>query len=314
MTHKPTPAASRAFLRPGGFARLETPPLSESARLRWLVGMFARLQLRSVTAKLMAASFPLTGLAAAALLALANLIPQLQELLGADRRVFVTDKIMPFLFGSNLVNVLLQTTIWVAPSVARDVQAGALLLYFSRPLRRRDYLWARVLAATAIVWFELAIAALVVIAGQIAAFGPALDGGTALGGWAFWLLLALGEVLVALGVAAAIATLALGCSAVARSVNGAPLLFAGVVLGSMPLAAVLASVSGGGALWHACDVSQALNAQHQLLMGLLSPQPFPDGLLARAALSALVLVGLGAGAWQLLARLLRQPPQGKGRA
>ena len=176
------PPVQRAFFHPGGFAKLDAKPLSDAQRLRWLIGMFARMELRSLTSKLTAISFPLGAFAGAAVIALLTRIPQLMEMLGDDRRVFVTDKAMPILFGMNLLTAFLQTTIWVAPVIASDVQSGALLLYFSRPLRRRDYLLARLLAATLVTWAELASAAVLLVLVQMASFGTALDGGTTLGG------------------------------------------------------------------------------------------------------------------------------------
>ncbi len=315
MTQKtPEQQPTRAFFHPGGFAKLDAPPLTDGERLRWLIGMFARLQLRSVSSKLTAASFPLGALAGAAIIALLTKIPQLMEVVGDDRRVFVTDKSMPILFGMNLLTAFLQTTIWVAPVIAADVQSGALLLYFSRPLRRRDYLLARFLSATLVTWLELASGALLLIAVQIASFGVSLDGGGALQGVFFWAVLAIGEVLVSLFAAAVISAVALGCSSLARSTNGAPLLFAGLMLGSIPLSLVLGNVAGNAPLWQAFNLSQGLNAVHTLLMALLSPQPLPDGLLTRALAGAVLWSALAAGAWQLLLRLLRNPPLGKGRA
>jgi ABC-type transport system involved in multi-copper enzyme maturation permease subunit len=310
----PAAAPSRAFFNPGGFAKLDAKPLSEGARLRWLIGMFARLQSRSLMAKLTVVSFPLGALLGAVVLAVMTRIPQLMELLGNEHRVFVTEKAMPILFGMNLLTAFLQTTIWVAPVIAADVQSGALLLYFSRPLRRRDYLFARFLAATLVTWLELASAAVLLVVVLMATFGVTLDGGSTAGGLMFWLLLALGEVLVSLFAAAVISAVALGCSAVARSTNGAPLLFAGLLLGSIPLSLVLGNIAGGGPVWQALNLSQALNAVHELLMRLLSPQPMPEGLLTKALVGALVWSGLGVGGWQLLVRLLRNPPMGKGRA
>ncbi len=314
MTQETLPPPSRAFFHPGGFAKLDAKPLSDAERLRWLIGMFARLQLRSLTSKLTAVSFPLGAVAGAAVIALLTRIPQLMELLGDDRRVFVTDKAMPILFGMNLLTAFLQTTIWVAPVIASDVQSGALLLYFSRPLRRRDYLLARFLSATLVTWLELASAAVLLVLVQIASFGIVLDHGTTLGGLLFWAILAVGEVLVSLFAAAVISAVALGCSSLARSTNGAPLLFAGLLLGSIPLALVLGNVGGDGPLWQSFNLSQGLNAVHTLLMALLSPQPMPNGLVTKALVGALIWTGLAVGSWQLLVRLLRNPPMGKGRA
>ena len=315
MTQKtPNQPPSRAFFHPGGFAKLDAKPLSDAERLRWLVAMFARLQSRSMTAKLTVVSFPLGALLGAAVLALFTRIPQLMELLGDDRRVFVTEKAMPILFGMNLLTAFLQTTIWVAPAIAADVQSGALLLYFSRPLRRRDYLLARFLAATIVTWLELASAAVLLVLVQIATFGVTFEHGSLAGGLIFWFLLALGEVLVSLFAAAVISAVALGCSALARSTNGAPLLFAGLLLGSIPLSLVLGNISGNGPLFQAFNLSQGMNAVHELLMHLLSPQPMPHGLVLKAFAGAALWSGLALGAWQLLVRLLRNPPMGKGRA
>ncbi len=315
MTAKsPETQAPRAFFNPGGFAKLDAKPLTDAARLRWLIGMFARMQLRSLTSKLTAVSFPLGAVAGAAVIALLTRIPQLMEMLGDDRRVFVTDKAMPILFGMNLLTAFLQTTIWVAPVIARDVQSGALLLYFSRPLRRRDYLLARLLSATLVTWAELASAAVLLVLVQMASFGITLDGGTALGGLLFWAVLAIGEVVVSLFAAAVISAVALGCSSLARSVNGAPLLFAGLLLGSVPLALVLGNVVGGSPAAQAFNLTQGLNAVHEVLMHALSPQPMPDGLLTKALVAALLWSGLAAGSWWLLVRLLSNPPMGKGRA
>ena len=113
---------------------------------------------------------------------------------------------------------------------------------------------------------------------------------------------------------AAISAVALGCSSLARSANGAPLLFVGVLLGSVPLALVLGNIGGGGPLWQAFNLTQGLNAVHGLLMALLSPQPLTDGLVTKAVVGTLLWTGLAAGSWQLLVRLLRNPPMGKGRA
>lgn len=314
MTAPPT-ENSRAFFHPGGFAKLDAPPPAETERVRWLTAVFARIQLRSMTAKLMAVSFPLTALAGAAFIALMMRIEQLGNLLGDDRRVFVTDKALPILFASNVVNAILQTTIWVAPGIARDVRSGALLLYFSRPLRRRDYLLARFLAAALVLFAELGGSALLLVLTMAITFGVHLDGQSALAGLTFWILLALGELLISAVIAAGLAILALGCSAVAKTTNGAPLLFAGLFMGSIPLALVLGSVAGGGPVWQAVNLySGGLHATHELMLALLSPQPMPDGLLIRALVGLTIWAGLAYGSWQLLVRLLRHPPVGKGRA
>ena len=77
---------------------------------------------------------------------------------------------------------------------------------------------------------------------------------------------------------------------------------------------VLGNVGGDGPLWQSFNLSQGLNAVHTLLMALLSPQPMPNGLVTKALVGALIWTGLAVGSWQLLVRLLRNPPMGKGRA
>lgn len=316
-----TPAKPRAFFDPGGFARLDASPTDVQGRLRWLTLVFARVYLRGWKAKSMAATLPFTAIAGAAFLAIMVRLGSATngslnlDLIGPDVRAFVAEKSMPILFASNVLNAILQTTVWIAPVIAKDARSGALLLYFSRPLRRRDYLFARFLAAAGVLFVELGSSALILVVAQAIILGPAAGGQSVASGLLFWLGLAIGEVVVAAWVAGALAAVALGCSAIARTTNGAPLLFAGLFLGSMPVAAVLGSVMGGGPAWQALDLYQGgLSAVHGLMLGMLSPQRLADGLLVRASLGLVLWSGLIYGSWQVLIRLLRRPPVGKGRA
>ena len=313
------PTSPRAFFDPGGFARLDATELDGQSRLRWLTGVFARVYLRGWKAKSMAATLPLTAIAGAAFLAvvvrLGDATNGSMNLIGPDPRAFVTEKAMPILFASNVLNAILQTTIWIAPVIAKDARSGALLLYFSRPLRRRDYLFARFLAAAGVLFAELAVSSLLLVVAQMSILGVQAGTSSVVSGLFFWFGVTVGEIVVAAWVAVALAGVALGCSALARSTNGAPLLFAGLFLGSMPLAAVLGSVMGGGAVWQALDLfNGGLRATHALMLGLLTPAPLADGLLLKAAVGVALWGGLLYGSWHVLVRLLRAPPVGKGRA
>lgn len=56
----------------------------------------------------------------------------------------------------------------VAPElVSRDLRSGVLPLYFSRPLRRTDYAWAKLAAIVSAVWLLLAVPLLVMLLGAV---------------------------------------------------------------------------------------------------------------------------------------------------
>ncbi|MEU4689810.1 ABC transporter permease [Actinoplanes sp. NPDC023714] len=82
----------------------------------------------------------------------------------------------------------------VAPQlVSRDLRAGVLALYFSRPLRAADYVVAKVAAMTAAVWLLLGVPQFVMFLGAAFTSGTGVGGvfrevGDLLPGWAYSLL------------------------------------------------------------------------------------------------------------------------------
>ncbi|GIE95975.1 ABC transporter permease [Paractinoplanes rishiriensis] len=82
----------------------------------------------------------------------------------------------------------------VAPElVSRDLRAGVLPLYFSRPLRAADYVWAKVAALITGVWLLLGVPQLIMFLGAAFTTKTGMSGvwdelGLLMPGWAYSLL------------------------------------------------------------------------------------------------------------------------------
>lgn len=73
-------------------------------------------------------------------------------------------------FSDNVIVLVVLFVAVVAPElVSRDLRSGVLALYFSRPIRRGDYAWAKLAALVSALWLLLAAPMLVMFIG--AAFG-----------------------------------------------------------------------------------------------------------------------------------------------
>lgn len=313
------PAASperRAVFQPGGFSRHEGPTLPDTERLRRLTGVFLGGLFRGVLAKLGAVAFFLPAFGMAIYVVVRGVVDvEAVAVPKAGQAQFLLDN-LSLLFGFELAWLLLVSAARVAPLIARDAWHGALLLYFSRPVHRSHYLFARC-AAPALAGTVLLLApALFVLVVHLATFGAQL-GGMPLQGWLavfFWLGATLAVTVASAAAAVAVALVALGCSVVVRNPSGAPLLFGGGVLGSIAVSWVLQAAWGRDTAARAFDLHHALRSVATLALAPLSSEPVPRFALVDAAVGASLWALLAVGAWWLLQRFLADPPLGRGRA
>src|SRR5690606_40062005 len=69
-------------------------------------------------------------------------------------------------FSDNVIVLVVLFVAVVAPElVSRDLRSGVLALYFSRPIRRGDYAWAKLAALVSALWLLLAAPMLVMFIG-----------------------------------------------------------------------------------------------------------------------------------------------------
>lgn len=306
----------RAIFQPGGFSRHEGPTLPEAERLRRLTGVFLGGLFRGALAKLGAAAFFLPAVGVGIYVVVRGVVNvEAFAVPHAGQTQFLLDN-MSLLFGLNLAWLLLVSAARVAPLIARDAWHGALLLYFSRPVHRSHYLFARCAAPALAGTVLLLLPALLLLVVHLATFGVQL-GGMLLQGWLatfFWLGAGLALTLASASAAVAVSLVALGCSVVVRNPSGAPLLFGGGILGSVAVSWVLQAAWGRDTAARAFDLHHALRSVATLALAPLSSEAVPRFALVDAAVGASLWAVLAAGAWWLLQRFLADPPLGKGRA
>ena len=299
---------------PGGYARHQGQAVSERERLQAITLLFASMLLRGWRAKLRLVSFFMPALGFAIYAYVRTALAQF-ALPPAEHGQFLLDNLQ-WIFVLNTVQLLIAAAAQTAPLLARDAHAGALLLYFSRPLLRPQYLLARWLSTAGLATLQLAGPALLYLVCHAATLGVAVRG-TALGDGLALAVLPLTALLVVIASAAmagASSLVALGCGTITRAPATAPLLFGGSILASMAGAFVLElAVSTAG--WpKAVNLYRALQGPIRGGLALLRPAGAASVAWWESLLGIGVWGGLAFGAWLLLQRFLANPPLGKGRA
>lgn len=321
----------RAFLRPGGFSAHTGEVLGEGARLRSLLGVFSADLMRSTGRKLALAAALLPGFAVAIYVLGRTWLGEqasggnvsingnrgLADVIGvaaADHASFaVTNLGIMYAFLAGWL--LLFQVGFVAPSIAHDTRAGALLLYFSRPVRRRHYLLARLGAATLVGGLGLCVPGWIALAAHAVSLSWT-PGGTSMPGaaWAAWPLLGLGLALASALVALLCSVVALACGAVLRTPSAAGLIFGGALLGSVGGSWVAQLAWGRNSLARAADLHHALSAPMRLCLMGWDGADVPDFALLQAAASVGIWVVLAIVCWLALSRFMADPPLGRGRS
>jgi hypothetical protein len=209
---------------------------------------------------------------------------------------------------------LFAAAVVVAREVPADLRAGALLLYFTRPIERLDYALGRLLASAA--WLALGVGAPLLLEVLALAWGFGLrpEGHGAPSGWLLWPGLALAVAIAAAVVGGCLAAVALGVSALVRAPAGAALALIGGVLGSSVVAGVAVALAGRERLLGALDLLAGLGAPLALAVRPLDPAAPLALARAEAWLGLGCWLALGALGWFGLLRAVREAPLGRGRA
>lgn len=299
---------------PGGYARFAGQSVPERERLQALTWLFAVMLLRGWRAKLRIAAFVAPALGFAIYTYVRTILPQF-AVPAAEEGPFLL-KNLSYIFAINVVQLLITQAGQTAPLLARDAHAGALLLYFSRPLLRPQYLLARWLSTGGLAAVLLAGPVLVYLLTHGATLGFAVQG-TALTGKAEYLVLPALALLVTVAsvlMAGMSSLVALAAGIVTRAPATAPLLYGGGILASTALAYVLQAAVGQSGWPKALNLFEGLRGPLVLLLWPLTQGNVAKVAVAEALMGTVVWAGLTAGAWWLLQRFLRNPPLGKGRA
>ena len=250
---------------------------AEASLVRRLAFVFARDHARGWR-RLAFLSVPLVPfLGAATVLVAAAFGMQLDMELGASPRDLVATG-LGYWHSFAIGWLLLFAAGSIAPAIAEDAAAGALLLYFVRPLAPRHYLAARWAAAA---WVGALVTAVPSLLLGLAAWG-ALGGDDA--ATAAWLGLLVGHALSIVAVAIVVALPALGAGLAVRSAARAPWLFGVALLGTVVLTAWLRGEGAHVALTGAVDLIGGLRAP-TLLLDWLRDAPLHKGAAAVAAIA-----------------------------
>jgi hypothetical protein len=304
-----------AFLDPGGYATHAGGLVGDGARRRMLTAVFLRSLWRGWRSRLFAASLLLAPLVIA-IVAMLRLAFNGAALPAAERLDFLLD-CMGWLWKANVLLVVMGSAGQIAPLLIHDAADGALLLYFSRPLEPRHYLWARLMACAGTVFAWLAAPALVQWAVLVSLFdGPAASptgqAGVAVGAL-FPLVLLLTSLVASAVVSVVLALVALATGTVARSAGAAPIWLGGGVLGSVVAASFATALAGSDSLWGGIQLLRGLLAFVDLPHAALYSVARPSAELAQSAMGAMLWLLMAVGAWSRLQAFLRAPVLGKGR-
>jgi hypothetical protein len=313
-TPAPQTGRAHAFLRPGGFTPYDGGTDTERTRFLRLTGVFLSALFDGAPAKLGAAVFLLPAVGYSAY-AIVRTQVQVFAVPAPEQTAFLLSNLAA-VFAFDLGWLMLAHAGKVAPLIARDASQGALLLYFSRPVQRPHYLYARLTAVTAASTAALALPVLLTLVVHLASFGPQLGGAT-LQGWMsalLWLGAALVIVVAAAASAGLLSLVSLAAGAAVRNPTTAPLLLGGGILGSLALSWILQAAWGRETVARSVDLHHALGSFHTVGFGLLQPDGLPRFALVQAGLGVTIWVGLAVGAWWLLQRFLANPPLGRGRS
>lgn len=315
-----------AFLRPAGFSAFAGARISDGQRLRSLTAVFGRNLGHGLGRKLLLALCLLPAVGGAGY-TLARAWFGDRAAAGGDSGAFFAalavepgDQVaflfdnLHFLFSVEVGWLLLLQVALVAPQIARDIRQGALILYFSRPVRRSHYLIARLLAAAGVGAIALTGAGWLTVLAHLVGFGwqPL---GTIFGasGWLLWPALLVAVAVAAICIATLSTLLALACGALMANPSAAGLVLGGGIVGSVGISWVLQLMWGRNTVARAVDLHHALFAPIRLLTMGFDAADAPDFAVLDAAAGAGVWVALGILGWVILARFMANPPLGRGR-
>ena len=322
----PTTDANRQVtLEPGGYSRFTGDKVSDRERLLSLTGVFVRGLLRGIWRKVMPALALLPAIAIAAY-ALARgwatdqaaAAPQgtqgIATALGvesAQQTEFLVSN-MGILLAILVGWILLWHVGLVAPLITRDKRHGALLLYFSRPVRKQHYLWARILSVTFVGAVTLALPSILLLLAHLVAFGFRL-GGAPFGesAWLLWPALLASTLVASLLIAALLAVVSLGISAWMRDHTAASLSLAGVVLASIASSWVMQLIWGRNTLARSVDLHHALQAPYRFSLMALDAVESPEFATLDAAAGLSIWLALAVLGWLALQRFIDRPPLGR---
>lgn len=322
----PTLGKEPAFLRPAGFSAFAGERISDGQRLRSLTAVFIRNLGHGLGRKLLLALSLLPALGMASYALARGWFGDQAAAGGSNSGFFAAIAVAPeqqtaflvdnlhLLFSAEVGWLLLLQVGLVAPLIARDIRQGALILYFSRPVRRSHYLLARVAAAAGTVALALILAGWLTVLAHLVGFGWQLPG-TIFGdsGWLLWPTLMLAVALAAIFIALVSTLLALACGALMANPSAAGLVLGGGILGSVGISWVLQLVWGRNTLARAVDLHHALFAPIRLLTIGFDAADAPDFAVLDAATGVGLWLALGVIGWLILARFIANPPLGRGR-
>ncbi len=325
MTAPAPTGEERAFLRPAGFSTFAGERIADRQRLVALTGVFTRNLSHGLGRKLLLglSLLPALGMVSYALARSWSGNPEtatgFAQFLAAiavpaeEQTAFLVQNLQ-LLFAFTVAWLLLVQVALVAPLIARDTRAGALILYFSRPIRRGHYLQARLLSAAIVAAVGLALPGWLTLLAHLVGFGWQLPG-TAFGaaGWPIWPLLALAIGVAAVLMAAMSTLVALACGALMRNPSAAGLVLGGGLIGSVGVSWVMQLVWGRNSLARSVDLHHALLSPIRFATMAVDAADAPDFVVLDAAAGLGLWVVLAIAGWFALARFIADPPLGRGR-
>jgi len=322
--NRPNDPAERPFFAPTQFERHRGPRVDENRSVAQLARFFARrtasgfgpiaLLFTSLLAPMALWLYALLRVQGSATIGAAEL-----GVAAGQEAAFVVEN-FGYFFQAMTVWVLLVHAALTAPQIAADARAGALLLYFSRPVRPAGYLVARVMASAGVAAIGTSLATIIVVVGHAHVFGWTLPAGAleasrgAISGAAFFpvaFMLLFGAGLL-ICVASALAAHA--CSSLVHRGGQPALLYAGAILASVGISWAGQLTWGRTSLARAFDLHHALQAPYFFATRLLDPVDAPPASMIDGAIGLGLWAAIVAGSWWILHRFLSNPPLSRGRA
>lgn len=284
----------------------------DGARLWALTAVFAGDLVRTTGRKLLLLLPLLPAFGICAWIALRARVESLQVPL-ADQPAFALSQVRYALIACAVWGGMAAAMV-AAGQVPRDLRAGALLLYFTRPIRRVDYVLGRWLATLGWLAVGTLVPVLLVVVVAASQLGWPPGGRVGLQGWLFWPGVAAAASVSALAIAAALASVALGAGSLLRNAASAGIGMVGLALASTVLANLFVLLWGRDSLVGALDLVQGITAVWTLLSRPLEAEPPPRVATLEAALACGVWLALAVGGWRATVRTVAAAPLGKGRA
>ncbi len=286
--------------------------LGPAARAWQLAAVFGAELLRSTGRKFL---FALAFLPAAALVALVLARTRIEAFAVADEEQlrYVLETYATLASWTAAWSGFAVATVGVG-QIPRDLRAGALLLYFTRPVGRLDYLLGRGLATTLWLLCGLAIPVALVTAAMVVGFGAQPAELAGISPWLFWPGLLLAGLAKSLVQAIWLAAVALGVGASLRGPTAAGLAVVGGLLGTRALAGILSSVWGRESMIGAVDLVAGLDAPSVFLLRPFGGVPPPHIAVLEAAIGLGLWTALAVVGWRVAMHVVYSAPLGRGRS